>query len=129
MDRILSLAFTVLSQAAWRRVTRGALGGLVALLLICGMGGARVTFAAQTTDSVYDDLTIIVQSDTSSDDVSLAGPIGGDGPDDDMPFYGSVVVLADADSRTQSTEDQVAFGLRRSTIERALHPTGPPLLS
>jgi hypothetical protein len=101
----------------------------MALLLICGMGGARVTFNAHTTESVHDDLTVIVQSDASIDDVALAGPAGGDGPDDDMPFYAVSVVLAAANGRPLSAEDQVAFGLRRSTIERALHPTGPPLLS
>jgi hypothetical protein len=129
VDSILSLALTLLSQAAWRRVTRGSLAGLVALLLICGMGGTRVTFAAHATDSVHDDLTVIVQSDTSIDDVALAAPAGGDGPDDDMPFYGTSVVLAAANGRSLPAEDQVAFGLCRSTIARALHPTGPPLLS
>ena len=108
---------------------RGFIALLVALQLISGMGVARFISSALNTDSRYDASTVIAQSDTFSDDLSAADPLGNDGSSDDDPFYGASVIIAKDDRQSIPTEGQVAFGLRGSTTNRAIHPTGPPSLS
>lgn len=127
---ILSTANSLLSQASsWNRVLRGFMAWLVVLQLIGGMGAARFVSIAHDTDSRYDASSVIAQSDACIDDLLAADPTGNGGPGDDEPFNGASFLFANSHHQSVPAEGQVAFGLPGSTIDRAIHPTGPPFLS
>lgn len=118
---------SALSQTSSRgRVLCGAIALLVVVLLMCGIGVIGLTADARDLDCIYPDSAVLAEEDTSEDNESAAKLLGGKGCSEGMPLYGTSLAAIDTLDKSIPTEGQVAFGLRRSTIKRATHPTGPP---
>lgn len=117
------------SQTSSRgRVLCGSIALLVVVLLMCGIGVIGLTADARDLDCIYPDSAVLTEEDMSEDDQSAAKLLGGKGCSEGMPVYGTSVAVADTLEQSIPTEGQVAFGLRRGTIKRATHPTGPPTI-
>jgi hypothetical protein len=127
--QILSIANNLLNRAApVNRILRGFMACLVVLQLFSGMGVVRFMPSAHDTDSSYAASKVFAQGGISNDDISAFGLLGDDGPDDDEPLLGTPIIF-NTHRPSIPAEGQVAFGLPRSTVNRAVHPTGPPSLS
>jgi hypothetical protein len=101
---------------------------LVVVLLMCGIGVLGLTADARDLDCIYPDSAVLAEENTSEDDESAAKLLGSKGCSEAMPLYGISVAAVDALDQSIPAEGQVAFGLRRGTIKRAIHPTGPPAI-
>ena len=110
------------------RVLCGAIALLVVVLLMCGIGVIGMTADARELDCIYPDSAVLAEEDASEDDQSASKLLGGKGASEGMPLYGMFVASIDWLEQSIPTEGQVAFGLRRGTIKRATHPTGPPTI-
>ncbi len=126
---ILAIANHLLGRtSSVSRILRGLMAWLVVLQLIGGMGMARAMAGAPETDSRYDAASLLAQSDVALDDFAILGPVGNDDSGDD-PIHGTSVAVALPDRPSVLVEGQIAFGLCRSAVTRAIHHTGPPALS
>jgi hypothetical protein len=108
------------------RVFCGAIALLIAVLLRCGVGGTGLTHDARDLDCIYPDSAVLAEEDTSQNDESAVKILGGKALSGGMSLCGTSVAAANTIDQSIPTEGQVAFGLRRGTIKRAIHPTGPP---
>ena len=106
----------------------GTIALLVVVLLMCGIGVIGLTADARDLDCIYPDSAVLTEEDMAEDDQSANKLFGGKSQSVDMPLYGTAVAVADTLDQSIPTEGQVAFGLRRGTIKRATHPTGPPTI-
>lgn len=110
---------------SWRAAMRSAFAWFAVLLLIGGLGVARVGASIQSVDATYDDLALIAQSDVAGGD-AVATAFGDDDPTDDDPIFTVAVRALPAFGLPLSFEGQLAFGQGHSIARRALKPTGPP---
>ena len=120
---------SALSQTSSRgRVFCGAIALLVVVLLMCGIGVIGLTADARDFDCIYPASAVLAEEDTVEDDESAVKLLRGKALSEGMPPYGTSIVDAVALDQSIPIEGQVAFGLRRGTIKRAIHPTGPPTI-
>jgi hypothetical protein len=118
---------SALSQTSSRgRAVCGAIALLVVVLLMCGIGVIGLTADARDLDCIYPDSAVLTEEEAAENDESAVKLLGGKGCSEGMPLYGTSVAVVDTLEQSIPTEGQVAFGLRRGTIKRATHPTGPP---
>jgi hypothetical protein len=110
------------------RVFCGAIALLVVVLLMGGIGVIGLTADARDLDCIYPNSAVLAEEDTAEDDESAAKLLGDKAYSEGLPVYGTSVAVADTLDQSITAEGQVAFGLRRGTIKRATHPTGPPTI-
>ena len=119
---------SALSQTPSRsRVFCGAIALLVVVLLMCGIGVIELVSDTRDLDFIYPNSAVLAEEDTSEDDESAGKFLGGKALSAGMPSFGTSIVAVETLDRSIAIEGQVAFGLRRGTIKRAIHPTGPPM--